>query len=64
MLLFSKEQNFKGSNMKTLFMALTLLFLLSTITFAKDITIGDCESIEMESMGSSLWCDGGEVLGD
>ena len=50
--------------MKTIFITIAVLLSLSTMAFAEDLTIGDCESIEMECMGSSLWCDGGEVLGD
>jgi len=50
--------------MKRLFVTLAVLLSLSTMAFAEDLTIGDCESIEMECIGSSLWCDSGEVLGD
>ena len=50
--------------MKKIFVVLTVLFAFTTTIFAQDLTIGDCESIEMECIGSSLWCDSGEVIGD
>ncbi len=47
--------------MKKIFLILAILFTLTSIGFADEM-IGDCESIEMECIGTSLWCEAGEVI--
>ena len=48
--------------MKKIFSILAILLTITTISFANDITIGDCESIEMEYIQPSLWCEPSEVI--
>lgn len=50
--------------MKKLLAVLAILLTITTISFANENTIGDCESIEMECIQTSLWCESGEVIED
>ena len=47
--------------MKKFILILTVLVTLSSISFADDF-LSDCDSIEMECIQTSLWCDEGEAF--
>ena len=48
--------------MKKSFILLAILFLIRSFSMANDITINDCESIEIECIGTSLWCEPQDVI--
>ncbi len=48
--------------MKKIFTVLVLLLMVSSHSFANDNMLGDCESIEMECIGTSLWCEPSEAI--
>ena len=50
--------------MKKYFSVLAILLTLTSISFANDEMISDCDSIEVPCFPTSLWCESSEIIED